>query len=159
MSDPNNEAQRPDGAPAVEGLPEGWMDIYKLAVEMADRVSGRRTTIGFLPVQRLFAALVAGTLAQQRRCFSARRASLPCAQHWQVSLSLLSQPRTSRKVSLSSGAAARRRVRRSPRRALPLSGPPGPPAPHQPAVADQSCYRQPLRLGSASASYWPQTRQ
>ena len=83
----------------------------------------------------------------------------PCAQHWQVSLSLLSQPRTSRKVSLSSGAAARRRVRRSPRRALPLSGPPGAPAPHQPAVADQSCYRRPLRLGSAPARNWPQPRQ
>jgi hypothetical protein len=45
---------------------------------------------------------VAGTLAQQRRCFSVLRASLPWAQHWHVSLSLFSQLRTSRNVSLSS---------------------------------------------------------
>ena len=43
----------------VRSIPEGYLDIYKLAVEMADRVSGRRLTAGALPVSGALAALSA----------------------------------------------------------------------------------------------------
>jgi hypothetical protein len=41
-------------------LPEGYLDLYKLAVEMADRISARRTTANsfFLTVQTALVALL-----------------------------------------------------------------------------------------------------
>jgi hypothetical protein len=52
------------GAVATEGdpkLPEGFLEIYKLAVEMADRVSARRAAASsfFITVQSALVALVA----------------------------------------------------------------------------------------------------
>jgi hypothetical protein len=40
-------------------LPDGYLEIYKFAVEMADRVSGRRLSVGALPVSGALAALAA----------------------------------------------------------------------------------------------------
>jgi hypothetical protein len=61
------ESQRPDRRRAIDtadpGLPEGFLDIYKLAVEMADRISARRAAASsfFLAVQTTLVALVAAT--------------------------------------------------------------------------------------------------
>jgi len=52
------------GAPGK--LPEGYLDVYKLAVEMADRISARRLAASsfFIAAQTALIALVAGASAK-----------------------------------------------------------------------------------------------
>jgi hypothetical protein len=62
-SDPNTDPEVAAASAISEALPEHYFELYKLAVEMADRVSARRTTANafFLTINTGLVALVGGT--------------------------------------------------------------------------------------------------
>jgi hypothetical protein len=64
------EPEEPDRGESIErsSLPEGYLELYKLAVEMADRVSARRSTANgfFLTVQSALVALLGVDAIDQR---------------------------------------------------------------------------------------------
>ena len=64
--------------------------------------ANRSTALASITVRRDTCWPQHASMAQHRRSFTGRAASLPWAQHWHFSHSRLSHPRTSRTVSLSS---------------------------------------------------------
>jgi hypothetical protein len=61
-----NRRQPLDAEAPSECLPEGYLDIYKLAVEMADRISARRAVASsfFLTAQSALLAVVGATTTE-----------------------------------------------------------------------------------------------
>jgi hypothetical protein len=57
------DPQLDDDSASTDALPEGFLDIYRMAVEMADRISARRAIASsfFLTAQSTLVALVAAT--------------------------------------------------------------------------------------------------